>query len=82
MAATGQPPEDIVKAKGLTQVSDPGALEKVIEDLIDAHPEEVARYREGQTKLLGFFVGQVMRATQGKANPQLVNQLLKTKIDG
>jgi len=80
MADTGQSAEEIVKAKGLTQVSDSGALEEVIDQLIADHPQEVGRYKEGQTKLLGFFVGQVMRATQGKANPQVVNQLLKEKL--
>jgi aspartyl-tRNA(Asn)/glutamyl-tRNA(Gln) amidotransferase subunit B len=80
MAKTGQDAEAIVEAKGLTQVSDSGALEEVIDELIADHPQEVGRYNEGQTKLLGFFVGQVMRATQGKANPQVVNQLLKEKL--
>jgi aspartyl-tRNA(Asn)/glutamyl-tRNA(Gln) amidotransferase subunit B len=81
MADSGQSAEAIVRDKGLTQVSDTGALEQVIDQLIADHPQEVGRYKEGQTKLLGFFVGQVMRATQGKANPQVVNQLLKEKLD-
>ena len=82
MAETQRSAKDIVASKGLTQMSDSDALEPIIDKLITDHPDETERYRGGQTKLMGFFVGQVMKATQGKANPQMVNQLLKTKLDG
>jgi len=82
MAATGQDPETIVKEKGLVQVSDTGAIESAIDDVIAASPDEVARYKEGQKKLIGFFVGQVMKATKGKANPKIVNEILARKLNG
>ncbi len=81
MAATGRPPSQIVEEQGLAQVSDSGALEQAIDQVLASHPAELGRYREGQTKLMGFFVGQIMRATAGKANPQMVNRLLKAKLD-
>jgi aspartyl-tRNA(Asn)/glutamyl-tRNA(Gln) amidotransferase subunit B len=81
MAATGQPPADIVKAKGLVQVSDSSAIEAAVHQVLADAPEEVARYKAGQSKLLGFFVGQVMKATRGKANPQIVNDILKKELD-
>jgi aspartyl-tRNA(Asn)/glutamyl-tRNA(Gln) amidotransferase subunit B len=74
-------PQKIVEDQGLAQVSDSAALEQAIDRILETHPDELARYRNGQTKLMGFFVGQVMRATQGKGNPQIVNQLLKTKLE-
>ena len=64
----------------MAQVSDRGALEEEIDKLIEAHPDEAARFKGGNKKLMGFFVGQVMKATQGKANPKLVNQILSTKL--
>ncbi len=82
MAAGAGTAAEIVKAKGLAQVSDTGALEAIIDQVLAAAPEEAARYRAGQTKLLGFFVGQVMKASRGKANPQLVNEILINKLDG
>jgi aspartyl-tRNA(Asn)/glutamyl-tRNA(Gln) amidotransferase subunit B len=81
MAESGNPPQTIVTEKGLTQVSDTAAIEDVVRNVLDAHPEEVAAYRGGKTKLLGFFVGQVMRETRGKANPQVVNQILQSLLD-
>jgi aspartyl-tRNA(Asn)/glutamyl-tRNA(Gln) amidotransferase subunit B len=81
MAATGRPPARIVEEQGLTQVSDSGALERAIDQVLAAHPKELGRYREGQTKLLGFFVGQIKRATEGKANPQMGNRLLHALLD-
>ena len=80
MATCGKNAKQIVKEKGLAQVSDRGALEEEIDKLIEAHPDEAARFRGGNKKLMGFFVGQVMKATQGKANPKLVNQILSTKL--
>jgi aspartyl-tRNA(Asn)/glutamyl-tRNA(Gln) amidotransferase subunit B len=81
MAASGKTAQRIVEEKGLAQVSDSGALEGEIDKLIAAHPDEVARFKEGHKKLMGFFVGRVMKATQGKANPKLVNQILSKKLE-
>ncbi len=80
MYKTGKSPGVIVKEKGLTQITDSGALEKTIEDVIAANPAQVAQYKAGKEKVFGFFVGQVMKATQGKANPQMINDLLKEKL--
>ncbi len=80
MVATGRPPGEIVEAEGLVQVTDPEALRPVIQQVLEANPEQLAQYRAGKTKLLGFFVGQTMRATGGKANPGLVNRLLKEML--
>jgi len=70
----------IIEARGLRQVSDSGALEQLVDELIAANPQQVAQYRAGKGKLLGFFVGQAMQATQGQANPQQLNQLLRAKL--
>jgi len=80
MYHTGKDPSTIVKEKGLVQIQDEDELGSVIEQVISEHPEEVAKYRAGKEKLMGFFVGQVMRATQGKANPRLVNELLRKML--
>lgn len=72
--------DDIIKARGLTQVSDTGELARIIADIIAKNPEQLAQYRAGKDKLFAFFVGQVMKATQGKANPQQVNDLLLAKL--
>jgi aspartyl-tRNA(Asn)/glutamyl-tRNA(Gln) amidotransferase subunit B len=82
MADGGQSPQTIVDQKGLAQVSDTAAIEKEVDRIIDDHPDEVSRYQGGQKKLLGFFVGQVMKATKGKANPKMVNELLARKLSG
>ncbi len=82
MAATGKSPAAIVKEKGLAQVSDGSAIEDAITAVLAAHPDEAARYKNGQKKLMGFFVGQVMKATQGKANPKMVNEILRRKLSG
>ncbi|WP_028314291.1 Asp-tRNA(Asn)/Glu-tRNA(Gln) amidotransferase subunit GatB [Desulfatibacillum aliphaticivorans] len=74
-------PEAIVKEKGLVQVSDSGEIESMVQEVLDACPEEAEAYRGGKKKLMGFFVGQIMKKTKGKANPQTVNQLLKEKLD-
>ena len=68
--------EEIIKEKGLIQISDSSELEQIISDVIQKHPLEVERYRNGEKKLTGFLVGQVMKATKGKANPKMVNQLI------
>ena len=80
MAQTGKPAKQIVAEKGLVQITDTDALEDVVSNIISEHPKEVEAYQNGKTKLLGFFVGQVMRETKGKANPKLVNEILKRKL--
>lgn len=79
--ATGKKPEQIVKEKGLVQISDTGQLEEIIDQVVADNPGPLTQYRAGKIKTFGFFVGQVMKATKGKANPQLVNELLKKKLD-
>lgn len=73
---TGKMPKDIVKEKGLSQITDTSALEAIVMQVVEAHPGPAQDYRDGKKKAIGFLVGQVMRATRGKANPQLVNQIL------
>jgi len=80
MYKTGKDAGVIVKEKGLVQISDESAIEKAVDELIAKHPSEVERFRAGEEKLLGFFVGQVMKAMKGKANPQMLNDLLKKKL--
>jgi aspartyl-tRNA(Asn)/glutamyl-tRNA(Gln) amidotransferase subunit B len=80
MYKTGKDAEFIVKEKGLVQITDTFVIEKAVDDVITKNPKEVERYRAGQEKLIGFFVGQVMKLTKGKANPQMVNELLKKKL--
>jgi aspartyl-tRNA(Asn)/glutamyl-tRNA(Gln) amidotransferase subunit B len=81
MEQSGGSPKTIIEKKGLVQISDEGELEKHVSAVISANPGEVEKYRGGKAGLLGFFVGQVMKATRGKANPALVNKLLKEKLD-
>jgi aspartyl-tRNA(Asn)/glutamyl-tRNA(Gln) amidotransferase subunit B len=80
MFASGKEAAAIVQEKGLQQVSDTGAIEKAIDEVLAANPDKVAEFRGGKEKLLGFFVGQVMKNTGGKANPALLNELLKKKL--
>jgi aspartyl-tRNA(Asn)/glutamyl-tRNA(Gln) amidotransferase subunit B len=80
MVETGKAPGDIVEERGLRQVTDTGAIEKSIADVLAANPDKVAEYKSGKDKLFGFFVGQVMKATAGKANPALVNEILKKQL--
>jgi aspartyl-tRNA(Asn)/glutamyl-tRNA(Gln) amidotransferase subunit B len=82
MYKTGKPPQKIIEEKGLVQITDEGELAKTITAIIEANPAQLADYRGGKEKLFGFFVGQVMKATQGKANPQLVNDMLKKMLAG
>jgi aspartyl-tRNA(Asn)/glutamyl-tRNA(Gln) amidotransferase subunit B len=77
---TGKPAKQIVESEGLVQVTDTGAIEKAIDDVLSANPDKLAEYRSGKDKLFGFFVGQVMKATGGKANPAMLNDLLKKKL--
>jgi glutaminyl-tRNA synthetase len=76
MCQSGEKPAQIVEAKGLTQISDPEVIEPIIEEVISKNPDNVAKYKAGNTKLLGFFVGQVLKATGGKANPKVVHALV------
>ena len=82
MVLSGKMPQAIVAEKGLVQVSDSAALEKAIQEVLDAQADKVADYRSGNEKIFGFLMGQIMKATQGKANPQMVNDLLKKKLAG
>jgi aspartyl-tRNA(Asn)/glutamyl-tRNA(Gln) amidotransferase subunit B len=72
--------DQIIRAKGLTQITDSSAIEAIVQAVIDAHPVQVADYRNGKDKLIGFFVGQVMKQTGGKANPEQVNEVLKKRL--
>ena len=76
MAKTGDSPGNIVKEKGLVQVTDRSAIEKIVEKIITSNPDEFKAFKEGKTKLAGFFVGQAMKESRGKANPKIVNEIL------
>jgi aspartyl-tRNA(Asn)/glutamyl-tRNA(Gln) amidotransferase subunit B len=80
--SSGKTADDIIEAQGLKQITDSGAIEGVIDSVIAASPKQLADYRAGKDKLFGFFVGQVMKATGGKANPAQLNDLLKAKLGG
>lgn len=75
-------PDDIIATKGLKQVTDNSAIEKIVDDVIAANPEQVAEYRSGKDKLFGFFVGQAMKLSRGQASPAQVNDILKQKLQG
>jgi aspartyl-tRNA(Asn)/glutamyl-tRNA(Gln) amidotransferase subunit B len=77
VVATGKDPETIIKEKGLAQISDAPALESLAQEIINANPKEAADYRAGKTKVMGFFVGQLMKQTRGQANPQLANEIFQ-----
>ncbi|MFC2023615.1 Asp-tRNA(Asn)/Glu-tRNA(Gln) amidotransferase GatCAB subunit B, partial [Chloroflexota bacterium] len=81
MFGSGRSAAGIVRAKGLGQVSDEAELAEVVEEVLNANPEQVARYRDGKATLLQWFVGQVMRATRGKANPEMVTRLLREHLE-
>ena len=80
MGETGRDPADIVAEKGLKQITDTGAIEAAIDQVIAANADKAAEVRAGKDKLLGWFVGQVMKATGGKANPAMLNELLRKKL--
>ncbi|MBL0731393.1 MAG: Asp-tRNA(Asn)/Glu-tRNA(Gln) amidotransferase subunit GatB [Desulfosarcina sp.] len=80
MAKTGKPPKQIVEEKGLVQVTDKTEIESIVIKIVSGNPKEAEAYKNGKTKILGFFVGQVMKVTRGKANPQIVNEILKEKL--
>ena len=77
---SGKSAEQLVQGKGLTQVSDEGALDKIIGEVLAKNPTQVAQFKEGKQQVLGFLVGQVMKASGGKANPGKVNELLKKRL--
>ncbi len=81
MLETGEDPNDVVEEEGLRQVDDTAALQDVIDSVLDEHPEEVERYRNGKKSLIGFFMGQVMQETNGSANPELARELLQKALE-
>jgi aspartyl-tRNA(Asn)/glutamyl-tRNA(Gln) amidotransferase subunit B len=82
MMETGKDADTIIEEKGLKQVTDTGAIEALVDEVMAENPKMVEDYRGGKDKLFGFFVGQVMKKSQGKANPGAVNELLKSKLSG
>jgi aspartyl-tRNA(Asn)/glutamyl-tRNA(Gln) amidotransferase subunit B len=80
MWADGQSADEVIEARGLRQITDSGAIETLIDGIMAANPRQLADYRSGKDKLFGFFVGQAMKASGGKANPALLNELLKKKL--
>ena len=82
MWSEGRGADEVIDARGLRQITDTGAIEQAIDAIMAANPKQLAEYRSGKDKLFGFFVGQVMKATQGKANPAQLNELLKRKLGG
>jgi len=80
MAKTGKSPRSIVEEKGLVQVSGKPAIEEIVAKVLSRYPKEVEDYKGGKTKVLGFFVGQIMKESKGKANPAMVNEILKEKL--
>ncbi len=82
MWTDGKDADSIIESKGLKQITDTGAIEKAIDEVMAKNPGQLADYRSGKDKLFGFFVGQVAKATGGKANPAQLNDLLKKKLAG
>ena len=80
MFATGEPPEAIMEREGLAQISDEGALVKIIDEVIAANPKQLEQYRSGKTTVMNFFLGQVMKSSRGQADPAAVTRLLKEKL--
>jgi aspartyl-tRNA(Asn)/glutamyl-tRNA(Gln) amidotransferase subunit B len=81
MFYTGKDPEEIVEEKGLKQISDEDKLESLVEQIIEDNPDVIEDIRNGKDKAIGYLVGQVMKETKGKANPQMVNKMFKDKIN-
>lgn len=81
MFATQKSPKQIVEERGLVQITDEAELRRIIEEIVAANPKAVQEFLSGNEKVLGFFVGQVMRATKGKANPQLTNKLVREVLE-
>ena len=82
MIVNGEKASAIVEKKGLRQISDEGAIKEIVEKVVNSHPAEIESYRNGKTNLLGFFVGQVMKETKGRANPKTVNELIRKILEG
>jgi aspartyl-tRNA(Asn)/glutamyl-tRNA(Gln) amidotransferase subunit B len=80
MFASGSSAASVISEKGFEQISDSGQIEKIVDEIIENNENQVNAYRGGNEKLFGFFVGQVMKASQGKANPRVVNEILKSKL--
>ena len=80
MVARGERPRDIIAAKGLEQLADASDLAPLVDRVLEEHGDKVEQYRAGKTALLGFFIGQVMRASQGRANPGMVRELLTRRL--
>ncbi|HHD80653.1 MAG TPA: glutamine--tRNA ligase, partial [Campylobacterales bacterium] len=80
ISKNGVEPKKIVEAKGLIQISDPNILLPIIDEVIAKNPDNVKKFRAGNSKLLGFFVGQVLKATKGKGNPKIVNELVAKEL--
>ena len=81
MVETGRSPEAIIDEQGLAQVTDAGAIEEEVRRIIEANPSQVQQYKGGKQNLIGYFVGQVMKATKGAANPKVVNETLRRLLD-
>jgi len=81
MLETGEAPSKIVEERGLKQNSDTGTIDTAVDEVLAANADKVAEYKSGKQALFGFFVGQVMKAMQGKANPGVVNERLRAKLD-
>ena len=82
MSKEDKDPNIIVEEKGLKQESDPKALEDLIQNVLSSNVDKVKEYKSGKDKLFGFFVGQVMKVSKGKGNPQMINKILKEKLNG
>ena len=80
MQENNKDPQQIVEKEGLTQQSDPRELEKIISEVLSKNQDKLTQYKSGKVKLFGYFVGEIMKVSKGKANPQLVNEILKTKL--
>jgi glutaminyl-tRNA synthetase len=80
MNKNGEDPSQIVEAKGLVQISNPDIILPIIDEVIEKNPDNVEKFKAGNTKLLGFFVGQVLKNTGGKANPKVVNELVSKQL--
>ena len=78
---TGSSPEKIIETKGLKQVTDSVEIREIINQALDQNPTQLEQYKDGKNKLFGFFVGQVMKISKGKANPEQVNKILKEKLE-
>ncbi|MEP0821506.1 MAG: Asp-tRNA(Asn)/Glu-tRNA(Gln) amidotransferase GatCAB subunit B, partial [Ignavibacterium sp.] len=81
MLVSNDPPGVIVKAKGLVQVSDTGAIERAVAQVLEKNPEQVSKYKSGKQQVFGYFVGETMKIMKGKANPKLVNEILKKQLE-